>query len=303
MPAMSIASGSTLTLLAAARPARPTSGKPWGNASAEATGELGVDLVAGQSTVTSLRATSPLRLLVPRARGPSVWAYMSNLGGGLVAGDQTRLEVRAGAGTVCYLGTQGSTKIYRCTEGRTCRQQLRATLATGARLILAPDPVTCFAAARFEQCQRFELAPAAGLVLVDWFTAGRQARGERWAFDGYDSRNEIWLDGTPVLRDALHLDPAAGPLTDPYRCGRFDCFAVLVLVGEPVRAAAAQLLARVAAKPAAPHGDLVLAASPLAAGALLRVAGRHTEAVARLVRDQLEFVCAWLQDDPWARKW
>src|SRR5690349_13789670 len=165
-------------------------------------GALTVRVVAGQSTVTSALAASPLKLLTPRSRGPSVWACTSSFGGGLVAGDQTRLELRIEEGARCYLGTQASTKIYRNPSQAPCGHGTRAVLGPGALLVFAPDPVQAFTDSCYTQRQEFQLAPDASLALLDWFTAGRTARGERWQFRRLRSRNSV------------HLGPAS-PATPP----------------------------------------------------------------------------------------
>src|SRR6185503_9481568 len=122
--------------------------------------------------------------------------------------------------------------------------------------------VQCFAGALYEQRQHFDLAAGAGLVLIDWIVSGRHARGERWAFTRYHSRTEIVCDEEKVLVDSVLLDPADGPLAGSYRMGRFDCVALLLLVGEPVRLHAEAMLAGIAAKPISRQAAVQFAASP-----------------------------------------
>ena len=266
-------------------------------------GRLDVQVVSGQSAAIRIRALSPLKILTPKPRGPSVWAYTSGLGGGYVAGDQTHLHVRIGDGACCFLGTQASTKIYRNPAGRPCRHELRATVGFNATLVLAPDPVQCFAESIYEQRQRIELAPNSGLVLVDWLSSGRAARGERWNFSCYRSRIDVYRDNTLALVDSVCLDPQDGVLADSARMGRFNCLALVLLMGEPMRAPVEQLLAEVAALPITRRGDFVCSASPVRHGALLRLAGTSVEQVGREISQRLGFVAALLGDDPWARKW
>src|SRR4029453_17992338 len=135
-------------------------------------------------------------------RGDSVWAYTSSFGGGLVAGDRTRLELRLDAKARCFLSTQASTKVYRNPAQLPCSHELIATVAEEALLILAPDPVQCFAESCYEQRQEFCLNANANLVFVDWMSGGRTSRGERWRFHRYLSRNDIERDGKKLLIDA-----------------------------------------------------------------------------------------------------
>ncbi|HTX20518.1 MAG TPA: urease accessory protein UreD [Candidatus Aquilonibacter sp.] len=264
---------------------------------------LEIEFVFGESTVTSALARSPLKLLTPRARGRSVWACTSSFGGGLVAGDRTRLDLRLGKNTRCFLGTQASTKIYRNPAQRPCGHVTRAALAENSLLVLAPDPVQAFAGSRYAQRQEFHLAENAGLVLLDWFTSGRAARGERWQFSRFQSRNEVFAAGERIFLDSILLDAADEIQTSPHRTGRFNCFATLLLAGEPLRAAAGQLLENISAEPVERRSALIASASPMRDGAVLRIAGEQVEAVGRELHEYLAFVPELLGDDPWARKW
>lgn len=264
---------------------------------------LRVSLVAGESAVTECWAASPLKLLAPRSRGPSVWAYVSSFGGGLVAGDETSLILDVTAGATCFLSTQASTKVYRNPRLLPCQHKLRAEVGKGGLLVLAPDPVQCFAQAIYEQKQEFHLADDAGLVLVDWLCSGRAARGERWEFTRYQSRNEVFQAGKRVMLDALRLAGEEGTEDLLRQMGRFHCLATVAVVGPKLQGFAQKLLAEVAEEPVTKRNDFVISASPVADGVLLRLAGISTEQVGREIARRLEFVSPLLKDDPWARKW
>ena len=264
---------------------------------------LEVKSVFGESTVTSAYASSPLKLLVPRSRGESVWACTSSFGGGFVAGDQTRLDLRLGKGTRSFLGTQASTKVYRNPGLLGCGHVTRAVLEENSLLVFAPDPVQPFAGSCYLQRQSFHLAAGAGLVLVDWFTSGRAACGERWAFNRFQSRNDVFLGGERIFMDSVLLDLAAGSLSSSQRMGRFNCFAMLLLLGEPLAAAAKDLLSTVAVSPVVRRAALVTSASQINNGAVLRIAGESVEQTGRELHRHLQFASTLLGDDPWARKW
>lgn len=266
-------------------------------------GGLEIARVAGQSAAVSAWAASPLKLLVPRSRGPSVWAYLSSFGGGLVAGDETSLNVRLGAGTRCFLGTQASTKVYRNPHSRPCSHRVEARLEADSLLVLAPDPVQAFAGAEYDQRQAIHLSAGSGLVLVDSFCSGRVARGERWVFSRLRSRTDVFLGPERVLVDSLLLDPADGPLGGSHRLGRFNCVAMVLILGAPVAGLAARVLAEIAARPVTQNAALVAGASPVREGALLRLAGTSAEAVSREIYHHLGALREPLGDDPWARKW
>lgn len=264
---------------------------------------LKVESVSGQSAVTSAYASTPLKLLTPRSRGPSAWAYTSSFGGGLVAGDETRLDLHIGKDARCFLGTQASTKIYRNPCALACSHLTQATVEENALLVFAPDPVQPFGNSAYSQRQEFHLAAGAGLVLMDWFSSGRAARGERWAFNHFQSRNDVFLADERIFVDSIALNSAVGSLASSHVAGRFNCFALLLLVGDPLQRAAANLLAEISALPVTRTAPLVCSASPVRHGAMLRVGGESVEAVGQALHHNLKFVSALLGDDPWERKW
>jgi urease accessory protein len=266
-------------------------------------GGLEIDVVSGQSAVVSAWASNPFKLLIPRSRGPSVWAYLSSFGGGLVAGDETSLEVRLGAQARAFVTTQASTKIYRNPDLKPCSHRLKACLETGSVLVVAPEPIQAFAGSTYTQRQEFRLQSGAGLILLDWFCSGRAARGERWAFTRLQSSNELFINGERVLIDSLLLDSSDGPLDNAHRLGRFNCLAVIVVAGSALAEKAARLLTDVAALPVTRHASLIVTASPIQDGVLLRLAGECVEDVGREVHQHLAFISEILDDEPWSRKW
>jgi urease accessory protein len=262
-----------------------------------------LELVCGQSAVTSVWSVSPLRILAPRPRGPSVYALTSTFGGGLLAGDETALSLHLGKGTRCFLGTQSSTKIYRNPDSKPCGQLLHASRGAGAFLVLGPDPVQPFKHARYQQRQEFHLADGSGLVVLDWLSSGRSARGERWMFSHYQTHNEVSYDGKRVVLDSLLLNPEHGELSGPFRLGRFNCLATVLVLGSLLQPAVAGLLEDFAGAPVKATPQVVAGASPIHQGALLRFAGENVEAVGLELRRRLSFLIDLLGEDPWARKY
>jgi len=247
--------------------------------------ELTVERVRGRSTITGSSWRNPLRLLMPlvqehadaepRCEGLEVaggcnWVYAVSYGGGLVGGDDLSLTVDVGDGCSAVLATQASGKVYRTrySEPQTVtRQALEATVGRGALLAILPDPVQVFSAARYAQRQRVALAAAdSSVVCVDWLTAGRYSRGERWEFELYESSNEFRYQDNkeeqegeerpPFLVDALRLAPSrALPLREAFG-ERENVVCSVVAVGPRARGVA-EALRLAAAAVTAGGGDIV----------------------------------------------
>lgn len=264
-------------------------------------GALQVSREGAQSYVRRAFAASPLRLLTPRNHGSAAWIYTSSFGGGLLDGDDVRLRVDVDRTAAAFISTQASTKVYR-SVAEAAATSLHGRVRDDGLLIVAPDPIVCFARARYRQTQRFDLEGNAGLILIDWFTSGRHATGERWMFHSYASRSEIRRDGVTVWRDATLLEAEDGSISA--RMGRFDVIATIAICDPRLGADVAAVMAGISNTPVIRMANLIVSASPIgASGCIVRLAGVSVEEVGRAIRRYLGFVPDLLGDDPWARRW
>ena len=253
-------------------------------------GAVTVERGPKRSVVTRLRAESPLRLLTPRNAGDAAWIYAATLGGGLLPGDRLALDVEVGRGASSLLGTQSQTRVFRAGAGGGATQTATIRVGDGALFVWLADPVVAFAGARWSQALDLHLDGGSAIV-VEGLTAGRAARGERWAFRRFASRTRVFAPELTV-EDALLLDPDRAPMD-----GRFGAFATVMALG-PRAAPVAERLRR-----APLRASPVVAASEVAGGVVARVGGVGTEAVGGALRELLADLPALLGDDPLARKW
>jgi len=220
-------------------------------------------MVQGSSAATKVRSEYPLRLMLPEMRSAfaedPLLCFMLSFGGGLVAGDSVRLDVAVGRGGGLVLASQGTTKVYKSrglkgTENGPASQHLECTVAAGGFLALVPEPTTCFREARFHQSQRFQLAAdgSSSLILADWWTAGRSARGEAWDLSFLKATTQVLVGDQVVLHEAMELEgdppdtmegdqqlPSARSLA--HRMGAATVFGFLLMVGPHAQAACAHL--------------------------------------------------------------
>jgi urease accessory protein len=262
-------------------------------ASNEPQGRLRVATDGAQSVVTTLYSRAPHRFLVPVPRGPVVSAYVTSLGGGLVQGDDIALEVDVEPGAALVVASQGSTKVYK---GSLTQQSLTARVSAGAALVWVPEPVTCFAGARYRQAQALHLEASASLLYLDWLTSGRMARGERWQAEAYESRTQIFVGGQLVAHDALSL----GGDTAARRMGRVNALASVFVLGPRM-----QLLALALAREqrdVTRRPDLLCAVGALPGGVVWRVAGETIERVREHIAVAIKVLAPSLGCDIWARR-
>lgn len=266
-------------------------------------GHLGFEWVAGQTATTRCGANAPLKFLTPTRRGDAAWVYANTFGGGLVAGDHIDITLDAGPRITAVLTTQASTKIFHQQDGTGAQQHLAATVADDAKLLVLPDPLTCFADAIYRQTQRFALGSTASLVLLDWITAGRSASGERWDFAEYRSLNAVTVEGQEILFDQTRLTADTLAVAGPLSVGDYDVLANVFLVGPAVRDGCDELQRWADAQPLRDEEGFVVGFSPTAWGGVLRLAGRDVQTVTDLLKQRLYFTQPWLGGCRWDRKW
>lgn len=263
-------------------------------------GVIAVERRGDGSVLVSRAARAPLALLAPRNHGRAAWVFVGTLGGGLVDGDEIRLRARVEPGAALYLGTQASTKVYAAREGgRGAAQTLELDVADGGLVVSVPDPVACFAGARYRQETRARLAPDASALLVDAVTCGRSARGERWDLHALDVLTSVERDGVELVRDRLLLDPAHGALRE--RLGRVDALATLVAVG-PATAALREHLTTSPARLERQAALLVAPSRPRPDVVVTRVAAASVEQLLHGLRALLSPMAALLGADPFAQR-
>ncbi|MBS2030461.1 MAG: urease accessory protein UreD [Deltaproteobacteria bacterium] len=261
---------------------------------------LAVTRVDGRSVVTASHARSPLKLLAPRNHGHAAWVYQSSYGGGFVGADDISLAVNVEPGSTLFLSSQAASRAY---AGSQARFSLRATVADDAALVFWPDPLSCFPGADFEQVLHFSLAANASLLAVDALSAGRVARGERWAFQKLATKLHIAVANVPALRESLLLTADAGLLSA--RLEGIDALATVVLAGPKLAPACAQLAKSINERGLQPLREATLVtASTWPWGMVLRLASPSVDALTHTLRELLQaHAHALLGDDPWARKW
>ncbi len=178
-------------------------------------------------------------------------------------------------------------------------QNLSVKVAAGACLFHLPDPVTCFSGAIYSQHQKFMLeSQTASLCVLDWYTCGRMTRGEEWAFERYNSVNEVWCDKKRLARDTLLLEEPLALGKRPFahrtlkeRLAPYSCYATVLLFGpataETVSALHSSLSTIVQYKQSKP-ASFIWSFSPMDDGGILRAAATETETIKDWLKQTLK---------------
>lgn len=198
---------------------------------------FGVDAGGGPTRLRALEQQPPLRVVRPFALpGGGALIHLHNISGGVLGGDRLATELCLQPGAHVQVTTTGSTRIYRhrqagpCAEQRTC-----CHIGRGALLEVLPDSLIPYARSQYRQITSYHLDEGAGLLTWELVMPGREAHGERFAYDLLELHTTIRTGDLPLAIERIRLQPAIQPLDSPLRLGRYGCFGTLYAckVGEP----------------------------------------------------------------------
>jgi urease accessory protein len=167
--------------------------------------------------------TPPLRVIRAfQLPDGAALAHLHNISGGILGGDALELHVSVEANAQAQLTTPGATRIYRHRPGLPdASQQIGVNVESGALLEYLPDPLIPFAQARYRQSTYIQLAPDAGLFWWETIAPGRDAHGERFAYDHLEMALEIYANDCPIALERFRLCPQERPLSSLARLGTY----------------------------------------------------------------------------------
>jgi urease accessory protein len=141
--------------------------------------------------------------------------YLSNSTAGLLAGDRLTVDVKLMPGTGAKIIAPAATKVFSMREG-CATQNLRFTVGTDATLFYYGNQLIPYARSNYSQRADYLLESGASLVVMEFFTSGRVAGGEVFAFERLRLRSRIYLNQNLILDDRLFVNPntADGALID-----------------------------------------------------------------------------------------
>jgi urease accessory protein len=220
-------------------------------------------LPPGRQVLTSCTYQYPLKLVVPDPHHSSedkhvTVVFLLTYGGGLVGGDKINLRAELDPLTRLVMVTQGSTKLFKSpTRSVVSGQTIDVKIGSGAALCYLPDPTQPFAESLYEQKQTFYVEPdgSSSLLMLDWVSEGRRARGESWTLWGWKGRNEVRTfdptsRGRLLLRDAVVLsDDNLGGIGLVDKTNEMGVFGTLIIYGSLFKGLGESFMQKFTAQP------------------------------------------------------
>jgi urease accessory protein len=204
-------------------------------------GRLELDLACIEGVTRARRSLAQPPLQLSRVRydeqrqpGTAVFTLLHL--GGVLAGDRVAINVALDAGASAQIHMAAATQVYQMQSGD-AQHRLDLRLAAGSRLAWLAQPLILFGGARFSHSTRVTLAPGARLDLVDVLVPGRLARGERYEFQRYAARLELYDAAERCLiAERILIEPRRSTPARPGVLGATPVVGSLYLLGDTIDA-------------------------------------------------------------------
>lgn len=152
--------------------------------------------------------TSPFKIAKPfyMEDGSGIEVCVMNASAGILEGDSYSIKLDLHENSILALTSQSFTKIHKMNGGF-ARQNISINLERGAILKFLPQPAIPFAGSRFFSRMKVNMERDSILLFTDVLSCGRYKRGEKFSFEDYNARTEIFYEGKLIFVDNLMLKP------------------------------------------------------------------------------------------------
>ena len=181
--------------------------------------------------VTEQLSIKPLKIVNPKTQKQTGVCMLTSYGGGFVQGDTVTLDVVCNPNTTSIISSQANTRVYE-SHGVQCRQELHLKLRANAFHVFFNDPLVMHQGGNFVQENSITLETDSVLLFIDWFSAGRTANGETFAFKAFESSTKIEVETQTVVWDNLKITPEEMDVHAPGVFGDHTSFLNVFLVGD-----------------------------------------------------------------------
>jgi urease accessory protein len=185
----------------------------------------------GRSVLVASEQEPPLRVVRAfELEDGAALIHLHNVSGGLLGGDQLALSVKAGAESCVQITTTGATRIYRPRAADAATTQTNEIVVGENALVeYLADPIIPYAGARFSQRTAIRLERGAGLFWWEIVTAGREARGEVFAYHTVELRTDVIAAGRLVAAERARVEPRKRDVSVVARMGEFRTWATFYI--------------------------------------------------------------------------
>ncbi len=188
------------------------------------------DFHNNETILTEQLSKKPLKIVNPKSQKQTGVCMLTSYGGGFVEGDHVKLDVVCNQNTTSIISSQANTRVYE-SNGIQCKQKLQIRLKKNAFHVFFNDPLVMHNGGNFVQENTIALEKESVLLFIDWFSAGRTANGESFAFKAFETSTKITIEKRTVLWDNFKITPESMDVRSPGMFGNHSSFLNIFLIG------------------------------------------------------------------------
>ena len=184
----------------------------------------------GRTVIAHAYAEPPFRVGRSFQTAEGLHLVMASSAPGIFGGDVFEQRVFVERGARVRLTSQSAMQVHPAPDGAVATLVSTYYVEAEARLRCEWDPTIPFRDANLDQRVRLELADDASIFWSDAFMAGREARGERWAFAGLAHELKVTRGGSLDYLERYAIRPAEHPVDVPWLAGDARYFGTTLIV-------------------------------------------------------------------------
>lgn len=199
----------------------------------------------GDNTVVSKKLYSGLVKVSPIIRNdreniPTF--YLLQLGGGFVEGEKYKNTFTLKKDSRAIITTQASTKVFKCTNGKTTEQHTIINLEAGSILEYITDTVILYKDSIYKQVNDIYLAEDSTFIYSDGITSGWSPEGEGFKYNKVQLKSNVYVNNKLILLDNLIINPMEHDVSKLGFFEDFLCFGTLLVINKNISSEIIEIL-------------------------------------------------------------
>ncbi|MBQ6819728.1 MAG: urease accessory protein UreD [Clostridium sp.] len=162
--------------------------------------------------------------------------FIVGLGGGYVEGEKYKYSITQKEDSRAIITTQSSTKVYKCENKKTTKQETVINLEKNSILEYITDNVILYKNAIYKQVNNIYMDESATLIYSDGITSGWSKEGGEFQYSNIQLKTNVYVNNKLVLLDNLLVNPQ---IYDVKRLGFFEGyknFGTLIVINKDINA-------------------------------------------------------------------
>lgn len=184
----------------------------------------------GKTNIENCFYTSPLKIGTPKSEDDRSKFVLMMASSGVLKGDSFNYDITCGADTKSILLEQSYTKIFDTGDG-CANKTMNIHINSNVSLYYRPCPVIPFENSSYKSVTNIYCQINSEILWTDIFSIGRVGMGERFMFNRYQSKVNLYVDNKIAFLDHAKYEPEKNDLTNMIFFGQYTHTGTLYYYG------------------------------------------------------------------------